>query len=114
MDGSSSPSAPGAILASIAATASVNGGGLLLPSSVGAAHHPYLASNFSSALGGLSTQTRGLTGNGVAHRFEQQSWTLEEQFKQVSATLSLIFTYIYRQCCSCKPLEHLFLLILIK
>ena len=125
MDGSSSPSPPNSMLASIAAAASAlrspNGGGLLPPSSAsGVHHHPYLASAFSSALGGLSALTSGLTGNGGAHgsgqhppltpspssdspqqmsdagprapNSSQQSWTFEEQFKQVSR---LIFSFLF-------------------
>ncbi|EFX76715.1 hypothetical protein DAPPUDRAFT_248641 [Daphnia pulex] len=72
MDGSSSPSPPASMLASIAAAASAlrsPSGGLLPPSSA-ASHHPYLASAFSNALGGLSALTSGLSvggSNGGAH-----------------------------------------------
>ena len=123
MDGSSSPSPPASMLASIAAAASAlrsPSGGLLPPSS--AASHPYLASAFSSALGGLSALTSGLSvggGNGAhgsaggqhppltpspssdspqqtdaprAPNSSQQSWTFEEQFKQVS--LSFFFPFL--------------------
>jgi hypothetical protein len=111
------------MLASIAAAASAlrsPSGGLLPPSSA-ASHHPYLASAFSNALGGLSALTSGLSvggSNGGAHgsaggqhppltpspssdspqqtdaprgapNSSQQSWTFEEQFKQVSLSLFL-------------------------
>ncbi|KAI9564988.1 hypothetical protein GHT06_008730 [Daphnia sinensis] len=118
LDGSSSPSPPASMLASIAAAASAlrsPSGGLLPPSSA-ASHHPYLASAFSNALGGLSALTSGLSvggSNGGAHgssaggqhppltpspssdspqqtdaprgapNSSQQSWTFEEQFKQL-------------------------------
>lgn len=143
------------MLASIAAAASAlrspNGGGLLPPSSVGAAHHPYLASAFSSALGGLSALTSGLTGNGGAHgsgqhppltpspssdspqqmsdaprapNSSQQSWTFEEQFKQVSAasiidiyfsavlllkTLEAFISFYFNDDCFFPPLFYSFL-----
>lgn len=119
-DGSSSPSPPASMLASIAAAASAlrsPSGGLIPPSS--AAAHPYLASAFSTALGGLSALTSGLTvgsssgngshgPNGGQHppltpspssdspqqtdaprvpNSSQQSWTFEEQFKQVNLLL---------------------------
>lgn len=146
MDGSSSPSPPASMLASIAAAASAlrsPSGGLLPPSS--AATHPYLASAFSSALGGLSALTSGLSGMGSgngghgsggqhppltpspssdspqqtdaprAPNSSQQSWTFEEQFKQVSFSLIYfeqqkrsVFDWIQSGCrFGLQPYAHL-------
>ena len=127
IDGSTSPSPPASMLASIAAAASAlrsPNGGLLPPASAGA--HPYLASAFSGALGNLSALTSGLNGSGTSgqqqqqppltpspssdspqHNTEvpravnssQQSWTFEEQFKQVPlfgmSTCSSLFLFSY-------------------
>jgi len=107
LDGSTSPSPPTSVLAP--ATSLRSPSNLMAPSS----GNPYgLPPAFSSALGGLSALTSGLTSVGApaphppltpspssdspqqqdapgrAPNSSQQSWTFEEQFKQVSTSFA--------------------------